>query len=120
VTAGRKNCIRFDVAGSKAAVARDSEEPNTLLVGHRDRANECLPRDPALLAAAVRPYANYPGGHAEGFPDTFKQLYRAVYDAIANGRPAEPLYATFEDGHREVLLCEAILRSHREQQWVAV
>lgn len=120
VNAGRKNCIRFDVAGSEAAAAWDSEEPNLLHLGHRDRPNEALTRDPALLAADVRAFANYPGGHAEGFPDTFKQLYRAVYAEILHGRTEKPLYATFADGHNEVRLCEAILRSHREQRWVSV
>lgn len=120
VTAGRKNCLRFDIAAAEASLAWDSEEPNTLIVGHRGRANEALIRDPALLASGVTPFANYPGGHAEGFPDTFKQLYRAVYADILNGRSDAPLYATFADGHREVQLCEAILRSHREQRWVSV
>jgi predicted dehydrogenase len=121
VTAGRKNCLRFDVAGGGAALAWDSEEPNVLRVGHRDRPNETLTRDPALLSRAARPFANYPGGHAEGFPDSFKQLFRAVYGAILASPGCEPggsLYPTFADGHREVLLCEAILRSHREQRWV--
>lgn len=127
VTAGRKNCIRFDIAGSKTALAWDSEEPNVLHVGHRDRANETLTRDPGLMTPAARRFADYPGGHAEGFPDTFKQLYRAVYAAIDSPReqPAHAgrsprLYPTFADGHREVLACEAILRSHREQRWVNV
>ena len=120
VTAGRKNCLRFDIAGAKASLAWDSEHPNTLGIGYRDAPNAALIRDPALLAAGVRPYANYPGGHAEGFPDTFKQLYRAVYDAIASPGGGPRLYPTFADGHREVLVCEAILRSHREQRWVEV
>jgi predicted dehydrogenase len=125
VTAGRKNSIRFDIAGAKAALAWDSEEPNALHVGHRDRPNESVGRDPGLLGGTAKPFADYPGGHAEGFPDTFKQLYKAVYADIATVRRGErptgtPLYATFADGHREVLLCEAILRSHREQRWVAV
>lgn len=119
VTAGRKNCLRFDAAGSKASLAWDSEEPNVLHVGRRDRANESLTRDPALLSPAARPYANYPGGHAEGFPDSFKQLYRAVYDAVASGEPNE-LIPSFADGHREVLVCEAVLRSHRSGQWSVV
>jgi predicted dehydrogenase len=118
VTAGRKNCLRFDVAGSRSSLAWDSEEPNTLHIGRRERPNEALTRDPALMSADVRPFASYPGGHAEGFPDTFKQLFRAVYDAIDGGSPG--LYPTFADGHREVLLCEAILRSHRDQRWVSV
>jgi predicted dehydrogenase len=121
VTAGRKNCIRFEIAGAQSALAWDSERPNELWLGHRDRANEVLPRDPALLDVAVRPFANYPGGHNEGFPDTFKQLFRAVYDYIEAGdwRAPRP-FPTFQDGHREVVLCEAILQSHRERRWVPV
>ena len=120
VTAGRKNCLRFDIAASESSLAWDSEQPNTLHVGRRDSANQSLTRDPALLADGVRPFANYPGGHAEGFPDTFKQLYRAVYAAIVSPTTAPPLYPTFADGHREVLVCEAILKSHREQKWIQV
>jgi predicted dehydrogenase len=119
VAAGRKNCLRFDIAGGQASLAWDSEEPNTLSIGHRDSPNVSLVRDPALLSEAVRPFANYPGGHAEGFPDTFKQLYRAVYGAIVSG-VRSPLYPTFADGHRDVLICEAILTSHREERWVRI
>ena len=120
VTAGRKNCLRFDIAGSQASLAWDSEEPNTLQIGHRTKPNENLIRDPLLLAPSVGPFANYPGGHAEGFPDSFKQLYRAIYADIEAGRSERPLYATFADGHREVRIGEAILRSHREERWVTV
>ncbi|HJZ58905.1 MAG TPA: Gfo/Idh/MocA family oxidoreductase, partial [Gemmataceae bacterium] len=119
VTAGRKNCLRFDIAGGRVSLAWDSEEPNTLHIGRRGSPNEALTRDPALLSDGVRPFASYPGGHAEGFPDTFKQLFRAVYDRILAG-PGGSLYPTFADGHREVLVCEAILRSHREQRWATV
>lgn len=117
VTAGRKNCLRFDLAGSKAALAWDSEEPNVLHVGHRGRPNECVGRDPGQLAAAARRFSDYPGGHAEGFPDSHKQLFRAVYAAI-DGDPGP--FPTFADGHREVLVCEAVLRSHRNQRWEVV
>lgn len=119
VTAGRKNCIRFDLAGANAACAWDSEEPNALHIGYRQQPNQTLTRDPALLSPAVRPYANYPGGHAEGFPDSFKQLFRTVYQAIEGGVAGIP-YPTFADGHREVQVCEAILQSHREGRWVMV
>jgi predicted dehydrogenase len=121
VSAGRKNCIRYEVAGSKSSLAWDSTRPNELWLGRRDQGNELLARDPALLHDSVRPFAAYPGEHNEGFPDTFKQLFRLVYEAVATGeRNAPPLYPTFADGHCEVVLCEAILRSHRERQWVRV
>ena len=92
---------------------------NELWLGHRDKANETLIRDPALLSAGVRAYVGYPGGHNEGFPDTFKACFRAFYDTIeGDGSAAPPPYATFKDGHREILLCDAILRSHREGRWI--
>jgi predicted dehydrogenase len=121
VTAGRKNCLRYEIAGARKALYFNSETPNTLWIGERAEANRELLRDPSLLDADAARFASYPGGHNEGFPDTFKQLYRAVYTDVLNGRRSEnPLYATFEDGHKEVALCEAIARSHREQRWVPV
>ena len=121
VTAGRKNCIRYEIAGSNSALAWNSESPNELWIGRRDGPNEVLIRDPALVGPLARGFINYPGGHNEGFPDAFKQCFRAFYNYIAAGDfAAAPLFPTFAQGHREVLVCEAILRSHREQSWVNV
>jgi predicted dehydrogenase len=121
VTAGRKNQITFEIAGSEGSLAWDSEHPNDLWLGHRDKPNELLIRDPSLLAQDIRSFASYPGGHNEGFPDTFKQLYRAIYEYLAEGDFSRPkLFAGFEDGHEELLLCEAILESHRTQAWAPV
>ena len=36
-------------------------------------------RSGACSTPRRRASTSYPGGHAEGFPDTFKQLYRQVY-----------------------------------------
>jgi predicted dehydrogenase len=120
-TAGRKNCLRFEIAGSQQSFAWNSEAPNELWIGHRDRPNEMLIRDPALMNASARAIANYPGGHNEGFPDTFKQLFRSFYGYVAAGNfTAPPPFPTFADGHREVLLCEAVLRSAREGRWVEI
>ena len=119
VTAGRKNCLRYELAGSKCAIAWESERPNELWIGHRERPNEVLLRDPALVADAARKAIGFPGGHNEGFPDTFKQCFRAFYDSIESGAyRAAPSFPTFADGHREIVLCEAILKSHREGRWV--
>ena len=121
VTAGRKNCLRYEVAGANKALYFNSEAPNRLWIGERAEANRELMRDPSLLDPEAARFASYPGGHNEGFPDTFKQTYRAVYTDVLNGaRSADPLYATFEDGHQEVRVCEAIAKSHRERRWVTV
>lgn len=121
MTAGRKNCLRYEIAGSKESLAWNSEAPNELWIGHRNTPNELLLRDPALVSPLSGGFINYPGGHNEGFPDTFKQCFRAFYDAILQKIPAEKvLYPTFAEGHKEVAICEAILRSYQEQTWVTL
>jgi predicted dehydrogenase len=113
--------LEFEIAGSNGAIGWNSENPNELWIGHRGAPNEILIKDPSLMSETGRAYASQPGGHAEGFPDTFKQLYRAVYGVIASGEFARPKpYPTFEDGHHEVVLCERILQSQREGRWVDV
>jgi len=120
-TAGRKNRLSFEIAGSQSALSWTSEQPNELWIGHRNKPNELLMRDPGLVSAEARRYISYPGGHIEGFPDTFKQCFRSFYDYIEAGDfSARPGFPTFAEGHREILLCEAILGSHREQRWVVV
>jgi predicted dehydrogenase len=121
VTAGRKNCLRFEIAASNQSLEWNSEAPNQLWIGHRDTANETLIRDPGLMSPGARAISSYPGGHNEGFPDTFKQCFREFYAYIAAGDFTAPRhFPTFEDGHREIALCEAILASHRQQAWVRV
>lgn len=121
ITAGRKNCLRFEISGSKSSIYWDSEDPNIIWYGHRNKANESLIRDPGLVSDAARKAISYPGGHAEGFPDTFKQNFRAFYGYVAAGDFGAPApFPTFADGHREIILCEAILKSHRESKWVEV
>lgn len=121
VSAGRKNRLFFEINGAKSSLAWDSERPNELWVGHRERPNEVLMKDPSLLDPLARQFASYPGGHNEGFPDTFKQLYVAVYRYLQAGNfEAVPDFPTFEDGHYELTLGEAILQSARERRWVEV
>jgi predicted dehydrogenase len=121
VSAGRKNRLYYEIDGADAAMSWDSERPNELWLGHRERPNELLMKDPSLLDPLARQFASYPGGHNEGFPDTFKQLYTAVYRYIDAGDfSAKPDFPTFEDGHYELVVGDAVLRSARENRWVQI
>jgi predicted dehydrogenase len=121
VTAGRKNFFWFEISGSKTAMHWEQENPNELWIGHRDRPNELLPKDPSLFHPEVRALTGFPGGHAEGYPDTFLQVFRQFYKAIETGKmPETGQFATFEDGHHEMILCDAIKRSTTEKRWVKV
>lgn len=120
-SAGRKNALSFEIDGEKEALAWNSEEPNRLWIGHRDAPNEILDKVPALLSPAAAALSVYPGGHQEGYPDTFRALCASVYDYIGRGDYSAPMdFPTFEDGHREMLLCDALLESSRTERWVDV
>lgn len=121
VSAGRKNSLRFEIDGSEAALAWDAERNEELWLGRRDEPSGILLRNAALMHPAATARTQLPAGHAEGFADTFRELYRAVYVDVARGGPsAEPDYPTFRDGHVANVLGDAIARSHRERRWVEV
>jgi len=121
VCSGRKNRLFFEINGSRSSLAWDGERPNELWIGQRSSPNQVLLKDPSLLSPEARETASYPGGHAEGFPDTFKQLYHKVYRYIFAGDfSKKPDFPTFADGHYEMVLCEAIEKSAREGKWVKV
>lgn len=116
VAAGRKNCIRLEVYGEKKSIAWNSTAPNEMQVYYRGQPHQTIQRDQSLLDPAVLPYLDLPPEHNEGFADTFKMLYRNVYQRIADkGTPV--FFATAEDGHAELALCEAITQAHQTSQW---
>lgn len=119
INVGRKNSLQWDIAGSAASVAWDNETPEHLFIGHRDAPNQTLMRDFSLMNATGTAAAALPPGHVEGFADSFFSLFRAVYtDVDAGERQAESTWATFDDGHYEMIFCDAVLRSAREGRWV--
>ena len=121
VSAGRKNQMKLEIAGSKKTFAFDSESPNQLWLGNRDGYNQTVTDDPSLVLPDARAVISFPGGHNEGFPDTSKQMFKEVYAAIeAGSQPQKPTYPTFADGYRELLICEKILESNRAQAWVEI
>lgn len=121
VSAGRKNAVSFELDGSSSSVAWQSDDPEFLFIGHRGRPNELLNKDPSLVHDSVAPHIGYPGGHVEGYPDTFRALFAAVYADVVSGGPAQtPDYPTFQDGHESSLVTEAVAKSAAEQRWIAV
>lgn len=111
VSPGRKNQLSFEVSGAEASLAWESENPEQLWIGYRDAPNRLQ----------LRSAGDYPAGHAQGYPDAFKALFRAIYADIEAGKPAEtPDYATFDDGFEQIVVGEAIAESARLGVWVPV
>ena len=125
VCPGHKNDLVVEICGSRSSLRWRQEHQNELWIGHRERANEVLQKDPSLLNPVVRHYAHLPGGHQEAWADAFYNVMRDIYGHILSraAPPATvpPSFATFHDAYRANCIVEAILRSARDGGvWTAV
>jgi len=127
VCAGHKNDLVLEVCGRNGSIRWRQEQQNELWLGHRERANEILQKDPSLVGGDVRHYARLPGGHQEGWADAFANVIRDIYEVIASNQTAAerqqrrpPTFATFEDGYRAVRIVEAIVKSASTGTWTTV
>lgn len=119
VSAGRKNSLNWEISGSKSAISFDSENPELLWIGHRGRANEQMLKDPGVNSSIAASNTFYPGGHVEGFGETFRALFEKVYSDIEKDE-RNSLYPTFADGVESLQITDAIAKSSKEEQWVKV
>ena len=122
ISAGRKNSLQWEIDGSTGAAAWDSETPDHLWLGHRDRPNEILLTQPGADGsgrAAPRPRCR--PATSRGSPTRSARCSGPIYADVAPGhRPTSPPYATFADGHDEMLVGDAIAESARLGRWVDV
>ena len=119
VIAGKSVSIDLLIGGYKKSAQWNSADVNSLVIGNRDSYNEHREKGAATVHPNTLPLVAYPFGHAEGFPDAFKQCFREVYDSI-DDKTRTYHYATFKDGLHEMLLCEKIFESNQKQQWVKI
>ena len=116
VSAGRKNGLSVEIYGSKASVAWAQERPDELWIGNRNSSNRVIIKDPSLLTDQARTFADLPGGHSEGYDDTFKQIFRRFYASIGTS-DADPEYPQFIDGLRQMIILDTVLESNRKHAW---
>ncbi|HNT34686.1 MAG TPA: Gfo/Idh/MocA family oxidoreductase [bacterium] len=124
VSPGRKNRLYFEIDCERMSFVWDQENPDSMWIGYRDKANQVLMRDGSLLSPQAAAFAHYPGGHPEGYPDLLKNFFDRFYAPIAKGTPIKtgelPPYADFAAGDYEVRVVEAILTSNKKQAWVSL
>jgi predicted dehydrogenase len=119
MSAGRKNRFFVEIFGTKAGIAWNQEEPDTLWIGHRNEPNQVIVKDASLFYPEAARFADLPGGHCEGYDDTHKQLFKNFYARV--GDPTQPIdYPTFEDGLRGMILLEKVAESASRQGWVNI
>ncbi len=124
VSAGRKCYFNFEIDCEQASISWNQENPEQAFVGRRNRENELLIKDPALMGAESIMYVHSPAGHPEGYLDGVKNMLLCIYNhlhalkegKISAGGPVD--FPTFADAHNVMLVCEAVARSNREKRWI--
>ncbi len=102
---GRYNHISLEVTGEKQSIWWNSEHNNLLHF--------------ASSGGTVQSSTFAFGG---GFSDTFCESVAAIYSDIRNGKISQQAeYATFKDGIRNTVICNAIYDSaHNDSAWMEV
>jgi predicted dehydrogenase len=117
ISAGRKNRLWFELDGEDAAVVFDQEQPETLWLGRRERA-ETIERDAAHLAPDAARLTLLPAGHAQGYRDCFDLFVADAYAAVRGDSP-EGL-PRIGDGARAARITDAVLASAGTGSWTEV
>jgi predicted dehydrogenase len=115
VLPGHKNDLQLEVNGRSLSLKWRQEEQNELWIGHHDRPNETMAKDPSLVSPQALRYTHLPGGHQESWADAFRNLMADAYAWIRAGATPDTkpdMLPTFEDGYRSTLLIDTMLRSH--------
>lgn len=120
---GRKNGQAWEINGSKGSLRFDLERFNELEVYWQDppvKGTAGFTR--VLVTEAEHPFWSnwWPHGHIIGWEHTFVHEIAHLLDAIVNDKDVAPLGATFEDGYRNAVICDAILESAREGRRVRI
>jgi predicted dehydrogenase len=117
IAAGCKNRFEISVFGTKMGASWNQERPDELWLGNRNESNRIMVKDPSLFYPKAASYADYPGGHSEGYDDTHKQLAKRFWTRVAD--PKAPVeYPTFADGLRGMQLLEKVIESNSKRKWV--
>ncbi len=109
---GHRNSLRWEIEGSRASLAFDLERLNELRVLEAG-AGRLRGYRTVLASDTGMPFASWwwPPGHGIGWEHSFVHEIRHLLDAIANDGEVAPHGATFEDGYRAAVVCDAIRRS---------
>lgn len=111
---GRKNYNTIEINGEKGSIWWDLENMNNLWVFWKEeepaqtRGFHCV-----NVTESYHPYYEnwWPHGHIIGWENLFVHEFYNMVEAVINNKPLEPYVATFEDGYRSCVICDAMIES---------
>jgi predicted dehydrogenase len=120
---GRKNYLFFEINAENGSIYYDHEHLNYLHVYYRDEdPQETRGFHTVDVTESFHPYGGtwWPQGHLVGWGSTFVHEVYHMVEASVNGTALEPNVATFEDGYRAAVVCDAIARSWEQGKRVRI
>jgi predicted dehydrogenase len=112
--AGRKNYEVLEINGEKGSIRFNLERMNELevfWVGEQPKETQGF--HDVLVTEGYHPWWEnwWPHGHIIGWEHAFVHELTHFLDCIVNDKEVAPYGATFEDGYRAAVICDAILES---------
>jgi predicted dehydrogenase len=112
--AGRKNYQVMEINGEKGSIRFNLERMNEMevfWVGEEPKESQGF--HDVLVSEGYHPFWSnwWPHGHIIGWEHSFVHELTHLLDCIVNKKDVAPLAATFEDGYRNAVICDAILES---------
>jgi len=119
---GRKNYNRFEINGEKGSIVFNLERMNELDVFWVDGDPQTSGFTNVLVSEPDHPYWEnwWPAGHMIGWEHTFVHEINHLLDAIVNDKEIGPHGATFRDGYKAAVVCDAILESAETRRHVDI
>lgn len=111
---GRKNYEVLEINGENGSIRFNLERLNELDVYWAgDEPRETRGFHNALISEWYHPYWEnwWPHGHMIGWEHSFVHEFNHLFDAIVNNKAIEPYGASFKDGYRNAVICDAITES---------
>jgi predicted dehydrogenase len=115
VCPGRANSLVLEVNGTHGSLVFDLERLNELWVHRADGPRELRGLQRVLVTDPAQPGLAgwWPPGHVLGWEHTFIDELHHLLSAVMTGGEVGPDGATFEDGYRAAVVCDAVLASAR-------
>jgi len=120
---GRKNHNSFEINAEHGSIRFNLERMNELEVFWKDdQPRETQGFTNVLVSESYHPWWKnwWPQGHMIGWEHTFVHEIDHLLQAIVNGADVAPHGATFEDGYRCAVICDAILESAQSGRTVDI
>jgi predicted dehydrogenase len=119
---GRRNFNCFEINGSDASIRFNLERLNEFNIFYREQPKETPGWTNVLVTEGHHPWWDYwwPHGHIIGWEHTFVHEITHLLDCIVNDKDVAPYGATFEDGYRTAVVCDAIVESAESKKQVDI